>query len=444
MRHTPSVRLGAVLADLTPLRTSPAFRRLWAGYSLAAVGTAFGYTAVALQAFDLTGSSAAVGLVGLAGLGPLVVMGLWGGTLSDVHDRRTVALTSGVVLWLTAIGLALQAWLGIGSLALVLVLVGVQAGGQGVNAPARSAMVPRLLEPALLPAANALQGASQNLATIVGPLLAGLLVARFGVAPALTVDAVVLGVALVLLAGLPRIPPLEAPTTRAGWSALVAGARLLRGWPTVRMTFVLDVVAMLTSWPRALFPAVGLLVLGGGAETAGALLAAFAAGSLATTVLSGGVGGVRHHGRAITLSIMAWGACIAVFGVVLALAPPLADPSMTTARNEDGLPWGSPFLWGAMLALAGAGASDAMSAIFRQSVLQSATPDGQRGLLGGVFIVVVAGGPRLGEAVSGVLAARFGEAIVPIVGGLVCIAVVAVLVRRARGFWDYDARHPVP
>lgn len=433
-----------MIADLTPLRTSPQFARLWAGYSLAAVGTAFGYTAVALQAFDLTGSSAAVGLVGLVGLAPLVVMGLYGGTLSDVHDRRTVALVSGGVLWLTAIGLALQAWLGTGSLAVVLLLVGLQAGGQGVNAPARSAMVPRLLEPSLLPAANALQGASQNLATIVGPLLAGLIVARFGVAPALTVDAVALGVALVLLAGLPAMPPLERPTTRAGWASLVSGARLLKGWPNVRMTFTLDIVAMITAWPRALFPAVGLLVLGGGAETAGALLAAFAAGALATTVLSGGVGGVRRHGRAITVSIMAWGACIALFGLVLALAPPLADAATTTAGHEGGLPWGSPFLWGAMLALAGAGAADAISAIFRQSVLQSATPDGQRGLLGGVFIVVVAGGPRLGEAVSGTLASRFGESLVPLVGGLVCIAVVAALVARHRAFWDYDSHHPVP
>ena len=433
-----------LVADLTPLRASPAFARLWAGYSLAAVGTAFGYTAVALQAFDLTGSSAAVGLVGLVGLAPLVVMGLYGGTLSDVHDRRTVALTSGAVLWLTSIGLALQAWLGTGSLVVVLVLVGLQAGGQGVNAPARSSMVPRLLDPALLPAANALQGASQNLATIVGPLLAGLIVARFGVAPALTVDAVALGLALVLLAGLPAMPPLERPTTRAGWSSLVAGARLLRGWPNVRMTFTLDIVAMITSWPRALFPAVGLLVLGGGAETAGALLAAFAAGSLVTTVLSGGVGRVHRHGRAITLAIMSWGGCIAAFGLVLALAPPLAGAATSTAENDAGLPWGSPFLWGAMLALAGAGASDAVSAIFRQSVLQSATPDGQRGLLGGVFIVVVAGGPRLGEAVSGTLAARLGESVVPMVGGLVCIAVVGLLVARNRPFWDYDSRHPVP
>lgn len=433
-----------LVADLTPLRASPAFARLWAGYSLAAVGTAFGYTAVALQAFDLTGSSAAVGLVGLVGLVPLVVMGLYGGTLSDVHDRRTVALTSGVVLWLTSIGLAAQAWLGAGSLAVVLVLVALQAGGQGVNAPARSAMVPRLLDPALLPAANALQGASQNLATIVGPLLAGLLVARFGVAPALTVDAVMLGLALLLLAGLPSMPPLERPATRAGWSSLVAGARLLRSWPTVRMTFSLDITAMITAWPRALFPAVGLLVLGGGAETAGALLAAFAAGSLGATVLSGGLARIHHHGRAITVSIMSWGACISVFGLVLALAPPLAGAATSTAANDAGLPWGSPYLWGAMLALAGAGASDAVSAIFRQSVLQSATPDGQRGLLGGVFIVVVAGGPRLGEAVSGTLAARFGESVVPMVGGLVCVVVVALLVASHRPFWRYDARHPVP
>lgn len=425
-----------LLADLTPLRTSPGFRRLWAGSSLGGLGAALGYTAVALQAYDLTGSSAAVGLVGLAGLLPLVVMGLYGGSLADVHDRRTVALVSGAVLWLSSAGLAVQAWLDVESLPVLLALVAVQSGAFGVNTPARSAIVPRVLEVALLPAANALSGVSQHLSTIVGPLVAGLLVARFGVAPVLTLDAVLLLAALATLAGLPRMPPLEAPVTRAALPALAAGLRLLRGWPTVRMTFVLDVVAMVTCFPRALFPAIGLVVLGGGAETAGALLAAFAAGSLATSVLSGSLGLVHHHGRAIAAAIAAWGGCISAFGLVLLLAPP--------PGAGEGTHWTSPWLWGALLALAAAGACDAVSAIYRQSVLQSAAPDASRGLLAGVFIVVVAGGPRLGEAVSGALAARVGEAVVPLVGGLVCVALVAAIVARHRTFWDYDARHPVP
>ncbi len=428
-----------LLADVTPLRVSPAFRNLWAGSSLGGVGAALGYTAVALQAYDLTGSSAAVGLVGLVGLLPLVVMGLYGGTLADAHDRRTVALVAGVALFAASAALAAQAWLRLDSLPLLLVLVAVQSGAFGLSTPARSAMVPRVLDRSLLPAANALNGMSQNLATIVGPLLAGLLVARYGVEVVLTLDAALLLAALASLARLPAVPPLAAPEHRAGLPALAAGLRLLRGWPTVRMTFVLDVVAMVTCFPRALFPAIGLLVLGGGAETAGALLAAFAAGSLATSVLSGGLGRVHSHGRAITLAICAWGACASAFGAVLVLAPP-PPPAAAGA----GLPWASPWLWAALVTLAAAGAADAVSAVYRQSVLQSAAPDASRGLLAGVFIVVVAGGPRLGEAVSGALAARVGEAVVPLVGGLVCIAVVVALVARHRAFWDYDARFPEP
>ena len=431
-----------LLADLTPLRTGP-FRSLWVGTTLGGLGAALGYTAVALQAYDLTGSSAAVGLVGLAGLVPLVVMGLYGGTLADAHDRRTVALLAGVALFAASAGLAVQAWLEVGSLPLLLVLVAVQSGAFGLSSPARSAMVPRLLDHALLPAANALNGATASLVTIVGPLLAGLLVARYGVAPVLALDAALLLAALATLARLPAVPPLEAPSHRAGLPALAAGVRLLRGWPTVRMTFVLDVVAMVTCFPRALFPAIGLVVLGGGAETAGALLAAFAAGSLAASVLSGGLGRVHRHGRAIAFAIAAWGACISAFGLVLLLAP---DPATAPggAAPSGPAPWASPWLWAALVTLAAAGAADAVSAVYRQSVLQSAAPDGSRGLLAGVFIVVVAGGPRLGEAVSGVLAARVGEAVVPLVGGVVCIALVAALVARHRPFWRYDARHPVP
>jgi ENTS family enterobactin (siderophore) exporter len=299
-------------------------------------------------------------------------------------------------------------------------------------------MVPRVLDHALLPAANALTSASYSLATVVGPLLAGLLVERYGVAVVLTLDAVLLLAALASLARLPALPPLEVPAHRAGLPALVAGLRLLRSWPNVRMTFVLDVVAMVTCFPRALFPAVGLVVLGGGAETAGALLAAFAAGSLAASVLSGSLGRVHRHGRAIAWAITAWGASIGAFGLVLLLAPPPAPGAAASA------PWASPWLWAALAALAAAGAADAVSAVHRQSVLQQAAPDASRGLLAGVFIVVVAGGPRLGEAVSGALAARVGEAVVPLVGGLACIALVAALVARHRSFWRYDARRPVP
>jgi len=146
----------ALLLDLTPLRRSPAYRRLYAGLALSGIGAQLATVAIGLQVYDLTQSTAAVGLVGLAALVPLVVMGLYGGALVDHYDRRTVAMVGSFVLFAASIGNALQAWLGNRHVWVLYLLVGITNAGYGVVNPARAAIYPRLLPIELLPAANAL------------------------------------------------------------------------------------------------------------------------------------------------------------------------------------------------------------------------------------------------------------------------------------------------
>ena len=150
-------------------------------------------------------------------------------------------------------------------------------------------------------------------------------------------------------------------------------------------------------------------------------------------VFSGSLSRVRWQGLVIAWAITAWGLSIAAFGAVL----------LVVGRNEP-----SQVLVGglvaACVALALAGASDAVSAVFRQTILQTATPDDMRGRLQGVFIVVVAGGPRLGEAVLGAQASWFGEAWAAVAGGLACIVVVWLILRAQPRFLRYDALHPEP
>ncbi|MFP5347549.1 MAG: MFS transporter, partial [Actinomycetes bacterium] len=245
-----------LLADLTPLRVSPEYRRLWVGLSLANVGSQLAVVAIGLQVYDLTGSSFSVGLVGLFALVPLVVLGLYGGSVLDAHDRRRVALMASVGLWVVAVLIAGQAWLDIGSVWLLYVLVAVQSAFFAINNPARSAILPRLLPNHLLPAANALQSLSWNLGFTVGPLLAGLLIGRYGYGVAYTVDAVGLGIAIWTLFHLPPLPP-EGPVRRAGVRSVLEGLSFLSTRPNVRMTFAVDLCAMVLAQPRALFPAVG-------------------------------------------------------------------------------------------------------------------------------------------------------------------------------------------
>src|SRR3954468_1585804 len=186
----------AVLLDLTPLRSAPAYRRLWLGLSVSNLGTQLTVTAVGLQVYAITGSTFSVGVLGICALAPLVRLGLYGGALVDVYDRRKVALAASIGLWVVTGLLALQAWLHLDSVLLLYALVAVQSAGFAVNNPARTAIIPRLVEAEQLPAANVLQTIAWNIALTVGPLLGAFLVAGGDFGVAYTVDFVLFGAAL--------------------------------------------------------------------------------------------------------------------------------------------------------------------------------------------------------------------------------------------------------
>lgn len=425
----------SLLVDLTPVRVSPAFRRLWLGLSVANLGAQLTVVAVGLQVYALTASTLAVGVLGVCALVPLVVFGLYGGALVDHYDRRTVALVASVVSWLAVLALVAQAAVGNEHVGVLYALVAVQSAAGAVNAPARSAIVPRLLEPRLMAAANALQTMGWNVALTLGPLAGAALVAGIGYVWAYAVDAALFTFALTALLRLPPVPPEPSQDRRArlGLGSVVDGLRYLGTQPNVRMTFLVDVVAMVTAMPRVLFPAVGVLYLGGGETTTGVLTAAIALGGILAGLFSGGLARVRWQGRVIAGAITAWGLSIVAFGAVLVVA------GRTT---PDGvLPVALAL---AVVTLALAGASDSVSSVFRQTILQTATPDHLRGRLQGVFVVVVAGGPRLGELALGALSTRVGEGGAAVVGGVTCVVLLWVLVRAQRTFWHYDARHPTP
>jgi MFS family permease len=305
-----------------------------------------------------------------------------------------------------------------------------------VNNPARTAIIPRLVDAELLPAANVLQTIAWNVALTVGPLLGAFLVAGGDFGLAYTVDFVLFAAALWALSRLPELPPSLDATgvpTRRGLSSVLEGLRYLATRPNVRMTFLVDLIAMILAMPRVLFPAVGVLFLGGGAATTGALSAAFAAGAVLAGLFSGGLVKVRHQARVIVAAIGVFGLSVAAFGIVL-VSVGRHSPTQVLV----------PALVVAFVFLALAGGADAVSSVFRQTILQSATPDQMRGRLQGVFIVVVAGGPRLGDLVLGAGSEWLGESWAAVVGGLACVLVLLVVVGVQRRFLAYDARDPQP
>ncbi|WP_425859806.1 MFS transporter [Arthrobacter sp. TWP1-1] len=423
-----------LLADITPLKESPAFRRLWIGNGLSSIGTQLTVVAVSLEVYELTGSTLSVGMLGLAALIPLVIAGLYGGAIVDTHDRRKVALSSSTVLWLVTVCIALQAWLGLGNVGVLYGLIAIQSAAAGVNGSARSAIVPRLVRPELLPSANALSMIVMGLGTTIGPLLAGILVANIGYGWTYTVDVLTFTASLWALFKLPPLPPLPRAggVQRAGFKSVLEGFAFLGTRKNVRMTFLVDMCAMVFALPRALLPAIGAVWLGGGEQTAGILLASIAAGSFLGALFSGPLGGVRRQGLAVVWSITLWGAAIAALG----------GSVLAGGHTDDGAT--SPWIVGAVAALVMAGVADTISSVFRSTILQSATPDHLRGRLQGIFVVVVTGGPRLGDVFSGTVGQWRGEGWAAVIGGVLCIAAVWALAFWQRGFLRYDARHPEP
>lgn len=406
------------MTDLRPLQASPAFRRLFLGNVVAQLGQQMTNVAVAIQVYDLTGSSFYVGLVGLFALGPLVAFGLYGGAFADAKDRRSVALVASAGLWIVSLLLAVQALLGNESVWWLYGLIAVQSAFYAVNNPARGAMVPRLLDKHLLPAASALNMAAFNLGFTLGPLLGALAIKWHGFAAAYLIDVVTFSAAYYGLLRVPRMPP-EGPAPKAGIRSVVDGLRFLRGARNLRMTFVLDLCAMVLAQPRALFPALAYKVYGGGAATVGLLQAAPAAGALVAFVFSGWISRVRLHGLAIALAVVGYGAAVGAVGL-------------------------TDLLWVGVLFLAMTGMADMVSSAYRNTVLQVAAPDHLRGRLQGVFLVVVAGGPRAGDFVAGSVASGVGERWALVLGGLACIVGVGLAVLAQRDFLRYDDRDPRP
>jgi MFS family permease len=393
-----------VFADISALRQSVPYRWLYAGELVSNVGRQITIVAVPYQVYELTRSSLAVGLVGLANVVPLIVFSLIGGAIADAVDRRRLMLVMQILLGATSVGMAVNAASPRPALWPLYMLTAAQAGLFAIDSPTRAAVIPALVGRRHLTAAFALQQLLMQTGHAIGPAIAGVVIARAGLTFAYAADAASFAISGLLLLPLGPLPP-QGGGRRAGWASVKEGLRFLRGRPVLQSTFVIDLNAMIFGMPRALFPALAAQLFGGGATVVGLLFAAPGTGALIGAVFSGWVTTVYRQGRAVVVAVCVWGLAITAFGF-------------------------SPWLWLALAMLAIAGAADAVSAVFRSTILQQSVPDTLRGRLSAVNIAVVAGGPRLGDVESGAVATAIGAPGSVITGGLACLLGAGVIARR--------------
>ncbi|MDG9710785.1 MFS transporter [Streptomyces sp. DH10] len=389
--------------DTRPLRR-PAYRRLWGSTIVTAVGSQLTAVAVPKQIYDITGSSAWVGAASLAGLVPLIVFALWGGAIADTMDRRKLLLITNTGIAVTSLLFWLQAFTGLESVAALMVLLAVQQAFWGLNAPARSASIARLVPEDELPAANALGSTVMQTGQVAGPLLAGALIPVIGLPELYLIDALALCVTVWAVYRLPSLPPLGTVVRRAGVKEIAAGFRYISGHTVLLLSFLADIIAMVLGMPRALFPQLAAQTYApyGEGLALGLLFAAIPIGAVLGGLFSGTFSRARRHGWMVIGSVVVWGAAITGFGL-------------------------SGNLWVGVAFLAVAGVADMVSMVFRGSILLSAATDEMRGRMQGVFTVVVAGGPRLADVLHGTAGSAFGPRTAVAGGGLLVVAVMLVL-----------------
>jgi predicted MFS family arabinose efflux permease len=389
------------LIDTRPLRSSAPFRRVWACGVLSTVGGQLAVVAVLQQTWELTASPVAVGAIGLAQAVPMIVFGMVGGALADAIDRRRLVLVTTLGQMVVAGALAVQAFAGLGSLSVLLALVALQSAAGALGAPARRTFAARLLPADQVGGGLALINLGFQVSMLVGPAIAGVVAAGWGVGACYAVDTLTFLAALYGLVRLPALPP-DGGVARPDLSAVVAGWRFIAGRPVLAGAFLTDLIATVLAMPIALFPVVNAERFDGDPQTLGLFLSAIAVGGVVAGLASGSVTRASRPGLVMLAAAGVWGVALAAFGM-------------------------APSVWSALACLAVAGAADTISVISRGALVQLATPDAYRGRVSAVEDIVGMAGPYLGNFRAGLVAGATTVGFAAISGGLLCVLGIAAV-----------------
>jgi len=419
--HNRSHGAGGLTRPYHALR-HPEFRRIWATQLISQVGSQMQSVALHWHIYLLTGSPLALGAVGLTRALPTALFSLWGGVIADRRDRRLVMLAAQSGMTVVAVGLALLTLAHRETLFLLYTLNALGAAAGAFDNPARQALIPRLVPPANLPGALALNLAMFQTALIAGPALAGLMIAGHAggalggpAHPAAsqgtgTIAAIYglnalsfVGVLLALLT-LRTSGAVDAPTGGhvPPLQALGEGLRFVLTTPTMVWAMGLDFVATFFAGAMSLLPIVADKVLGVGAAGYGVLVAAPAVGAFLGSVYTAARPLPPRQGRILLVAVAGYGLATVVFGL----------------SRSYGL---------TILALALTGLADLVSTVIRQTLRQLLTPDRLRGRMTGVNMMFFIGGPQLGEVEAGLVASLFASAVTGVTVSIVLGGAMTVL-----------------
>jgi MFS family permease len=413
-----------IAVDTSALRESRDFRLLTLGTIFTGIGAQAALVALPYQTYVETRSALLTGMLGLAELIPLIVASLYTGVLNDRHDRRKLLIYTQLALVSVAIALACVALLDHPPIWALFILAGATAGASSMERVTRSSIVPNTVAPRLLRSALSITFGLYQLVMVIGPAIGGLMIAGLGIVSPYVFDAVtcigMVGAAYLMSPQPPHIAEGEtAPVHEPALKSIRAGLRFVGKSQALTASFIIDLAAMTFGMPRALFPVLSLTVFHAGAEGTGFLFAAVSFGATIAALTTGWLEHARWLGRIVIGAVAVWGLAIALAGLMTTIYP-------------------------ALIFFAIAGAADSVSAVCRSTISQSVTPDHMRGRMSSVFMLVVAGGPRLGDAESGSVAALTSPRFSVVSGGLACIVSAGLVAVALPGLAKYDGDIAAP
>lgn len=398
--------------DISPLKKYPDFRNLWTAGLISYFGSMITYVSIPFQIKHLTGSYIAVGAMGAVELIPLIIFGLYGGVLADKVDRKKMIWVTEALCALMTVSLLANSLLPKPSLIWLYVVGATFAALDGLQRPSADAILPRLVHHDDMAAASALMSLRWQSGVIIGPSIAGILLATTGISSAFAVDIATYAIALIFLARVRSVKPVEkseAPSLKS----LIDGLKYASSRRDLMGTYLVDLSAMFWAMPNALFPFWADQL--NATWALGLFYAAGTAGSIAVTLTSGWIKRYHRHGRAIMWAAIGWGISIALAG---------------TTKS----------LYLTLLFLAMAGASDMVSALFRGLIWNQSIADEYRGRLAGIELLSYSVGPLGGQMRSGTMAAWTNLRTSVVSGGLICIGFIAIFASILPEFRKYDAQ----
>ncbi len=394
------------------------FRLLWMGQIVSVTGSQMQLAAINWHIYLLTRSPLALGLVGACRAIPIILCSLVGGVVADVVDRRRLMMATQSVMLTCSAALALVTFRGLLHVWPIFLLTAIASAAWAFDTPARQALMPTLVPLKDFPNAVSLSMLMFQVGLIVGPPLAGFVLASHGPAFVYTINAasfvaVILGLALMRTSGRPEKD--ESQPARISFDALREGLRFVWRTPIIVQTMTLDFVATFFASANQLLPIFAKDILRVGAQGYGFLAAAPAGGAIITGLVMARLGTLKKQGLLVIVSIAVFGAATIAFGL-------------------------SRVFWFSLLMLAITGSADTISTILRQTIRQLATPNKLRGRMTSINMIFFMGGPQLGEVEAGTVAALVGAPLSVVTGGAACLLAAAIALGAARKLRGYEVK----